>query len=70
MTNFERATRRMQAQGLRPWQPDHSTGAAPRCRHLTLEDINAEDRAREACRIDCIILAFAAGVALGMLIGV
>ena len=69
MTNFDRATRRMQAQGLRPWQPDHDTGASPRCLHRPAHDFHSEDSAREAGRIDFIIVAFAAGVALGMLIG-
>lgn len=70
MTNFERATRRMQSQGMRPFSPDHATGISPRCLHRPAHDFDIEDSAREAGRIDLIILAFAGGVALGMLIGV
>jgi hypothetical protein len=62
MTNFERASWRMKAQGFTPFTPDHADGRAPRwlrgnkvCPELS----DVADRA------DAIIASFAIGMLLG-----
>lgn len=64
MTNFERATYRMRAQGYRPFTP-YEIDVTPRWLPQPL-DTGAREPA--ALRIDVIIAVFAAGIALGMLI--
>lgn len=62
MTNFERATRRLQAAGTRPWQPDHAT--CPTARWVRDADMPLEVQ-QSAARMDAIIAAFAIGMLIG-----
>ena len=66
MTNFERATRRMQSQGLRPFCPDSHTASSAR---WLRDGEMPREVAQHASRMDWVIVAFAAGIALGWLIG-
>lgn len=53
MTNFERATLRMQARGCRPFQPDTHHGRSERVLRPTVR--NPEPDARAIDRIDRVI---------------
>ena len=66
ITNFERATRRLQAAGTRPWQPDHATCRTQRW--VRDADMPLELQ-QSAARMDAIIAAFAIGVLLGLVLG-
>lgn len=65
MTNFERATRRMQSRGCRPFQPDHATCSTPRW--VRDADMPPEV-AQSSARMDALIAALAIGFFLGMLV--
>lgn len=63
MTNFERATHRLRAQGYRPFTP-YPDDNTPRW----LPQRGEQPAEPAALRTDVMIAVFAAGVALGMLI--
>ena len=65
MTNFERATARMQSRGCRPFQPDHAVCPTPRW--MRDADMPTEV-AQSAARMDALIAALAIGFILGMLV--
>ena len=65
MTNFERATKRMQSRGCRPFQPDHAT--CQTSRWVRDADMPPEV-AQESARMDALLGALAIGFVLGMLV--
>lgn len=66
MTNFDRSVETLTRQGYRPFSPDTRTGIAPRW----LRDSEMPPEvAQHAGRMDAVIVAFAAGVSLGWMIG-
>ena len=66
VSNFERATNRLQAAGTRPWQPDHA--ACRTARWVSDAEMPLELQ-RDAARMDAIIAAFAIGALLGFVVG-
>jgi hypothetical protein len=65
MTNFERASWRMKAQGFTPFTPDQADGRAPR---WLRGNTHTPELAYSADRIDAIIAGFAIGMLFGGLV--